>query len=97
MNAMKPRPFASPATETRTYSLFLAYSYILLSALGAVFVGLVVYGIITHDLARVSVGAFMSFSFYLFLRRPGRILLRDFRRRRDRALQRQANDNTRNA
>lgn len=95
LNAMKANPSASPATQARTYSLVLAYSYILLAAIGGTFLGLLLYGIISRNVGMAAGGGIMCFSFSIFLHRPGRILLKVLRRRRDSARLHHANDNDR--
>jgi ferredoxin len=82
---------APPAAGARTYWWFLVYSYTLLALLGCLFVTTLIYGLVTHSFLHAFGGAFMCFSFFLFLRRPGRILLKDLRRRRNRALPCRAN------
>jgi len=96
MSAARPKAFCCPATEARNYLLFLVFSYTLLSGLGGLFVGMLLYGITTHNYTRAFVSVFMCFSFFSFLRRPGRMLLRDLHRRRRRALLRQGDDKVAN-
>jgi len=91
MIAMKAAQFSPAKTAARVYSFALAYAYIFLSAAGLFCAGHLAFGIIRHEVGRTCGAAFMCVSFYMFCQRPGRLFLKDFPRRRNRALRRQLN------
>jgi len=64
----------------------LGFFYALTIAYVGFFVGMVIVGMVRHQVVPIVMGLFMCWSFWEFWRRPGRILRRGFRRGRDRAL-----------